>query len=179
MSQDLRGHYAGFVSRLVAYFLDLAAIAVALGVTAWLIGTAQSLLEIFPWVSIPVLNTLGQILLSSAVIGLTAILYFVFFWAVAGRTPGLKFMGLRVVTIDGQRPSGRCALVRMVGYVIATLPLYLGFLWILVDDRRQGWHDKLAHTFVIYDWEARYGGRLLMRALDRRQARLQGKDAQS
>jgi uncharacterized RDD family membrane protein YckC len=27
---------------------------------------------------------------------------------------------------------------------------FLGYLWILVDDRRQGWHDKLARTLVVY-----------------------------
>jgi uncharacterized RDD family membrane protein YckC len=27
--------------------------------------------------------------------------------------------------------------------------LYLGFIWILFDDRRQGWHDKIADTLVV------------------------------
>jgi uncharacterized RDD family membrane protein YckC len=116
------------------------------------------------------------LLLSGTVVGLATVSYFVFFWTVAGQTPGLKFMGLRVVTKDGRPPSGKRALMRMVGYVIATLPIYIGFLWVLIDDRRQGWHDKLARTFVIYDWEARYGGRLIQSALDRRQSRLQEKD---
>jgi uncharacterized RDD family membrane protein YckC len=179
MSQDLRGHYAGFASRVVAFFLDLALIAVGLTFTTWLMVVVQRLLEMLPWISIPVLSNLGQLLLSGAVVGFATVSYFVFFWAIVGHTPGLKFMGLRVVTKDGGRPSGKRALMRMIGYVIATLPLYIGFLWVLVDDRRQGWHDKLARTFVIYDWEARYGGRLLTHALDRRQARLQKKDAPS
>ena len=30
--------------------------------------------------------------------------------------------------------------------------LFPGYLWVLVDNRRQGFHDKLAGTFVIYSW---------------------------
>jgi uncharacterized RDD family membrane protein YckC len=179
MSQKLGGHYAGFASRVVAFFLDLALLAVSLGFTAWLLVVVQQLLEMLPWIALPRLGNLGQLLLSSTVVGLATVSYFVFFWTVAGQTPGLKFMGLRVVTQDGGPPSGKRALMRMVGYVIATLPLYIGFIWVLVDDRRQGWHDKLARTFVIYDWEARYGGRLLKSALDRRESRLQKKDTPS
>ena len=37
---------------------------------------------------------------------------------------------------------------------MAILPMGLGVLWVIVDDRRQGWHDKLAHTCVIYAWNA-------------------------
>ena len=28
-------------------------------------------------------------------------------------------------------------------------------LWIIVNRRRQGWHDKLGRTVVIYDWQVR------------------------
>lgn len=49
---------------------------------------------------------------------------------------------------------------RVLGYYISFLALFLGFLWVLVDDRRQGWHDKIADTIVVYDWEARLGKRM-------------------
>jgi len=29
----------------------------------------------------------------------------------------------------------------------------LGFIWIGIDNRKQGWHDKLAGTLVIYTGE--------------------------
>ncbi len=179
MAPNLRGHYAGFASRVVAFFLDLILIALSLAFITWIIVIVQQLLEMLPWMSLPRLSNLSQLILSGSVVGFTTISYFVFFWAVVGQTPGLRFMGLRVVSGDGRRPSGRRALVRMIGYVIATLPLYLGFLWVVVDDRRQGWHDKLARTFVIYDWEAQYGGRLAMRIVERRQEQLQGEDVRS
>jgi uncharacterized RDD family membrane protein YckC len=46
------------------------------------------------------------------------------------------------------------ALRRFIGYFISGI-LFLGFLWVLLDSRRQGWHDKIAGTFVIYSWEAK------------------------
>jgi hypothetical protein len=38
---------------------------------------------------------------------------------------------------------------RAIGDLLAALPLFVGFLWVLVDDRRQGWHDKLADSIVV------------------------------
>jgi uncharacterized RDD family membrane protein YckC len=70
-------------------------------------------------------------------------------------------MGLRVVTINGKRLSLLRAILRLIGYLLSALPLYLGFLWTLVDDRRQGWHDKLAGTCVVYTWAARPDERFL------------------
>ncbi len=67
-----------------------------------------------------------------------------------GETPGDMLMGLRIVRTDGKRMNLRRALLRYVGCLLAALPLFLGFLWILVDERRQGWHDKIAGTYVLY-----------------------------
>ncbi len=44
---------------------------------------------------------------------------------------------------------------------ITALPLFLGYLWVLVDDERQTWHDRLAKTIVVYEWDARYEERLV------------------
>ena len=43
----------------------------------------------------------------------------------------------------------RRGLLRFIGLTLAALPLFLGFLWILVDDRRRGLHDLLARTVVV------------------------------
>ena len=40
-------------------------------------------------------------------------------------------------------------ILRLIGYIISAIPLSLGFLWIAIDGRRQGWHDKFARTYVI------------------------------
>ncbi|PIP08224.1 MAG: hypothetical protein COX51_04865, partial [Syntrophobacteraceae bacterium CG23_combo_of_CG06-09_8_20_14_all_50_8] len=41
------------------------------------------------------------------------------------------------------------AFLRWIGYFISALPLYIGFLWVAFDGKKQGWHDKLAGTVVI------------------------------
>jgi uncharacterized RDD family membrane protein YckC len=64
-------------------------------------------------------------------------------------------MGLRVVKLDSRRPGIGASLVRWIGYQICIFTLGIGFLWVLVDNRRMGWHDKLARTCVIYAWPAR------------------------
>jgi uncharacterized RDD family membrane protein YckC len=38
---------------------------------------------------------------------------------------------------------------RYLGYFVSAIPLFLGLIWVGIDGRKQGWHDKLAGTVVI------------------------------
>ena len=58
---------------------------------------------------------------------------------------------MRVVRTDGKRLKFGNALRRSLGYIVSGI-LFLGYLWILFDNRRQGFHDKLAGTMVVYSW---------------------------
>ena len=64
-------------------------------------------------------------------------------------------MGLRIVPMNGDRVTLLWAILRYFMFWVSVFALGLGVLWILVSDRRQGWHDKAARTCVIYDWPAR------------------------
>ena len=67
-----------------------------------------------------------------------------------GITPGKKFLGLRVVMEDGSSAGFMTMLVReWVGKWISSLVFGLGFIWILIDDDNQGWHDKFMTTYVV------------------------------
>lgn len=77
--------------------------------------------------------------------------YFVGFWSVTGQTPGLWLMRLRVVTRSGAPPSVPRALARLVGLILAIIPLGAGFLPALVDRRRRALPDFLAGTEVVYE----------------------------
>lgn len=72
-------------------------------------------------------------------------------WVRLRATPGKLLLDCRVVdTASLQRVTPRQAVIRYLGYFVSLLPLGLGFLWILRDRRRQGFHDLLAKTVVLY-----------------------------
>jgi len=71
-------------------------------------------------------------------------------WVRRSATPGKQLIGARIVDSSTLGPpTSRQLMIRYLGYLLATLPLGVGFLWIAFDPRKQGWHDKLARTVVI------------------------------
>lgn len=76
----------------------------------------------------------------------------VLFWRYRGATPGKMAVSARIVDATTGGPPSTARLVgRYFGYIVSTLPLFLGFIWIAIDRRKQGFHDKLANTVVVYD----------------------------
>jgi uncharacterized RDD family membrane protein YckC len=75
--------------------------------------------------------------------------YFTWFHGSNGQTPGKILLRLRVVQATGEPMTFGIAFLRWVGYVISKLAVYLGFIWIAFDRRKQGWHDKIAQTVVV------------------------------
>ena len=71
------------------------------------------------------------------------------FWATTGQTPGNRVLRIRVRGVRRVAPAPRRALLRFVGLTLAAIPLFAGFLIILVDDRRRGLQDVLARTVVV------------------------------
>jgi uncharacterized RDD family membrane protein YckC len=78
-------------------------------------------------------------------------IYFVLFWSSAGQTPGMRLLRVRVLGPDGAAPSVARSLVRLVGLVLAIVPLFAGFIPVLFDERRRGLPDFVARTVVVYD----------------------------
>jgi peptide/nickel transport system ATP-binding protein len=76
--------------------------------------------------------------------------YYLGSWTRWGQTVGKWLVGLKIISTDGSRLSGKQAILRFAGYIINGLAFSLGFLWIAFDKKRQGWHDKLANTYVMY-----------------------------
>ena len=81
---------------------------------------------------------------------LIAITYLVIFWSGAGRTPGMSFVAIRMLSEDGQPVRPGQALRRVIWLPISALPLLLGFWGVLFDRERRGWPDRRAHTVVCY-----------------------------
>lgn len=67
-----------------------------------------------------------------------------------GTTPGKRVLGMRVVKESGQRAGfGTMFFREWIGKLISGIFLGLGYLWILLDKEKQGWHDKFASTYVV------------------------------
>jgi uncharacterized RDD family membrane protein YckC len=136
--------YAGLATRAVGLAVDVAIAQVivftggaVLALVASLVGGDMEL------------ETLGRVLAGfawAAVVGC----YFVLFWSTAGQTPGMRLMGLRVLDPSGAHPGVVRSTVRLIGLVLCIIPLFAGFLTVLVDDRRRAVLDMLAGTVVVY-----------------------------
>jgi uncharacterized RDD family membrane protein YckC len=83
----------------------------------------------------------------SFVVGL--VYYWYFLTRQNGQTPGKNLMKIRVIKTDGQPLSDSDAILRYIGYYINSAVIMLGWIWALFDAEKQGWHDKIAQTYVV------------------------------
>ncbi|MBP7967263.1 RDD family protein [Candidatus Woesebacteria bacterium] len=67
-----------------------------------------------------------------------------------GMTFGKKVMGIKVIQTNGQAIDIKTGVIRYIGYIVSGMVLGIGFIWVAFDKNKQGWHDKIANTFVIY-----------------------------
>jgi len=75
----------------------------------------------------------------------------IMFWQSESATLGKIANHLVIVDArTGGKPSRAQFVLRYIGYYLSALPLFLGFLWVFVDPRRQAWHDKLSGTVVVH-----------------------------
>ncbi|MFM7070006.1 MAG: RDD family protein [Actinomycetes bacterium] len=144
-----QGHYAGAVTRLVAYAIDQA---VATGL--YTLGVA-----VVTWIGSLVFSTTVETapLVGWASVGylLWLALYFGYPWAASGKSLGMAVLGLRVVSADGSSLSPKQALLRVVAFPLGFLTLGIGFLGILFGRHHQAIYDRIARSAVVYDWDAR------------------------
>jgi uncharacterized RDD family membrane protein YckC len=160
--RKLVGQYAGFLSRAVGFILDYVIIIVVVigaGLFVSLLFNAFRIDLTTCSVSDSNIPFGTQACLAGRwFLGFFAVvfgpLYFVLFWMLTGQTIGQRVMGLRVVRLNGHRLGFWLSLIRWIGYQVCIFTLGIGFLWVLIDNRRMGWHDKLARTCVIYAWSA-------------------------
>ena len=74
----------------------------------------------------------------------------VYLWLRFAATPGKMLFHAVIVDANTLKPiTWQQAVIRYFGYIPSILVLGLGFIWVAFDERKQGWHDKLAHTVVI------------------------------
>lgn len=134
--------YAGFWIRVWASLIDSLLVMVIVGPLLWAIyGPGYFTGQFTGLVAGPADLLLSWVLPAVAVI---------LFWLARQATPGKMVVGATIVDARTGGPlSPRQSLLRYLGYYLSLLPLCLGFVWIAVDGRKQGWHDKLAGTVVV------------------------------
>jgi uncharacterized RDD family membrane protein YckC len=146
------GEYAGFVTRLAARVIDMLVISLIFTLIGFIAGLILNTLA----PGNEVYRTVMAVIVIFVDV-LVAFFYYVGSWMLAGQSLGKSVMGLRIVTTDGDRIKWRHGLVRYFTTWISAMFLFLGYFWVLVDNRRRAWHDILAHTMVVYSesWEER------------------------
>jgi uncharacterized RDD family membrane protein YckC len=131
---------AGFWLRLVAFLIDMVVLTIlTLPLLLWIYGTEYFMIQ--KWIKGPADFVINWVLPTILVI---------VFWMKCRGTPGKLLLGMRVVDA---RTGGKLDLlqsvIRYVSYLLSAAPLFLGFLWIAFDARKQAFHDKLAKTLVV------------------------------
>jgi uncharacterized RDD family membrane protein YckC len=133
--------YAGFWLRFGAFLIDTLIVSVVVLIIVLAIyGRAYFQLSMQG-------ETLwADILFQGVLPAIAAIL----FWRYRGATPGKMLLSAKIVDADTLGPPSTGRLIgRYFAYLVSMIPIFLGFVWIAFDKRKQGWHDKLANTVVI------------------------------
>lgn len=117
--------YVGFMTRLGAAIVDVVAPMLATGIVIAIVDIPG----VFPFLFIS---------------------YHTIFTYKLGQTPGKMMLGLQVVNADDEQPSLLQILLREgLGKIIVFLILFIGFIWVLWDPKKRGWHDYIGGTYVI------------------------------
>jgi uncharacterized RDD family membrane protein YckC len=144
-----QGNYAGSVSRLTAYLIDLLVstvifqLALASISFVWSVFTGHGITWHRDSIGVIIVYVLWQFV------------YFGFQWAANGKTLGMTLLGVHIVRADGTRLEPRQGWVRSLAFPLGFLTLGLGFLGILVQREHRAVYDLIAGTAVVYAWDAR------------------------
>ena len=130
MELDLAGAGSRFISCLIDFFIQV------------VIGL------FFLYISISS-NDVTVAIMVASLYEFFSVAYFTYFFG-NGQTPGMMAMKIKLIGTDGTYPVGYGkGILRMLGMIVSAMVIYLGFFWILIDKENQGWHDKIAGTYVV------------------------------
>ena len=134
--------YVGFWKRVFASIIDTLILVVVIGLIAVAVYGMQYAR----------LSSEGKTLMFDLLVqGLLPALAVIVFWRYRGATPGKMLISAKIVDAETfGTPSTGKLIGRYFAYIVSCI-FMLGFIWIAFDKRKQGWHDKLAGTVVIYD----------------------------
>lgn len=144
-----QGHYAGSVSRFLAFAIDLM---VSAGLFAAALAAVSYLVKVVTGRSV---SWNREDTVVAIIFAAWLFFYFGYSWAANGKTFGMAVLGVRVVRADGLLLDSWRGALRALVFPLSFLFLGLGFLGILVQRERRALHDLIAGTAVVYSWDAR------------------------
>jgi uncharacterized RDD family membrane protein YckC len=130
--------YAGFWIRFGATAIDFIILLIILYSISYIIKAGA--INVPDWSLVPIYSCIFWSL---------DIIYFVAFWAWRGQTPGKILMGIKIIRTDSSPITWQYSLLRYLGCIVSTIILFIGFILIAFDSRKQGLHDKIADTYVV------------------------------
>ena len=142
--------YAGFWIRFAAAFIDGIIVSVALLPLNIVFRAVSD--RFYYWGTWDWREgvSLGAVILLNAIRVGVSWAYYTIMTGRYGATLGKMLLRLKVVGEDMNPISyGTAALREIVGKFVSTIVCFIGYIWVVFDERKQGWHDKIAHTFVI------------------------------
>lgn len=137
---DIEYEYVGFWMRLVASILDNIWMGIVIMILVFILIFAGVISMENPDDSPATL--LVQVVFPFVVV--------IALWSKYASTPGKMIFKAKILDAKTFEPvsTGRLIL-RYIGYILSVLPLFLGFIWVGIDARKQGFHDKIAGTVVV------------------------------
>ena len=122
----------GFWRRFAAIFIDGLAVAIVSSVLNGLVFGGDAIRG----------NSLSTLL---------GLAYYMYFWSSYGhgQTPGSRVLGIRVVKTTGAELTLMDAFIRYLGFLLSVICIFIGLIWVAFDANKQGWHDKIASTYVV------------------------------
>jgi uncharacterized RDD family membrane protein YckC len=126
------GEKAGWWTRFFAILLDSIGIAIVNGILTSILYQ-------------------GDTAAASGLQTLLGVAYFVYFWSSYGKgqTVGMRALNIKVIKTDGSQLDLVGAFIRYIGLIVSIACIFIGVIWAAFDGNKQGWHDKIANTYVV------------------------------
>ena len=141
MLKKAKQEYAGFLIRFFAKIIDMSIIFFGLVIV-----------ELFAILifGFDFLETMPSVVWILALLFFVTIaIYDIIFIKLKSATPGMNVVGIKVVRIDGKEISWATSIARRIFYKIGEFFFFIGIIFILFDDKKQGLHDKVVNTYVV------------------------------
>jgi uncharacterized RDD family membrane protein YckC len=123
---------AGFWTRVLAFIIDVILVGIVSQIVVSVIAG-------------------GDLVRSQGISTLIGLAYYLYFWTSygGGQTLGMRALNIKVIRTDGTQLDLVGGLLRYVGLIVSFAVVFIGVIWVAFDSQKQGWHDKIARTYVV------------------------------